>query len=135
MLGNGPRLLTFDSDGGKTRMAHQSSWSRGQGSRRWPGRPGGACKRKQTDWVHQAVHRISCLDELPPPFVALLYRIPWGKVAAQGIYLFDQEVARSGIVYYAEYGPGSSLCRTFSIWVSEKNQEVVRRIIERLNPK
>jgi hypothetical protein len=84
--------------------------------------------------VHQAVHRVTCLDELPPPVVALPYRIPWGKDAAQSIYLFDQEVARSGIVYCAEYGPRSSPWSTFTIWVSEKDQDVVRRIIERLNP-
>jgi hypothetical protein len=116
-------------------VAHESSWSRGAGSRRRPGRAGGASKRKKQEWEHQAVHGVSSLDELPPPVVAFLYNKPWGKDAAQSIYLFDQEAARTGIAYYAEYGAGSSRWPAFSISVSERHKDAVRQIIERLNPK
>jgi hypothetical protein len=64
-----------------------------------------------------------------------LYRKPWGKNAAESIYLFDQEAARSGIVYYAEYGAGSSRWPAFSIWVKESDKDAAQQIIERLNPK
>jgi hypothetical protein len=62
-----------------------------------------------------------------------LYRKPWGKDAAESIYLFDQEAARSGIVYYAEYGSGR--WPAFSIWVSEMDRHAVQQVIERLNPR
>jgi hypothetical protein len=65
----------------------------------------------------------------------LPYRIPWGKDAAQSIYRFDQEATRSGIVYYAEYGAGSSPWPAFTIWVSGNDQDLVWQIIERLNPR
>ncbi len=118
-------------------MAHDSSWSRGEGSRRWPGRPGGAGKRKRQAWEreHQAVHRVSSLDELPTPVVSFLYRKPRGKDAAESIYLFDQEAARSGIAYFAEYGCDASRWPAFSIWVSERDKNVVQQIIDHLNPK
>jgi hypothetical protein len=64
-----------------------------------------------------------------------LYRKPWGKDAAESIYLFDQEAARAGIAYYAEYGAGSGRWATFSIWVSEKDKHAAGQIIERLNPR
>jgi hypothetical protein len=130
--GRGPFVLPKFKGG--IDMAHQSSWSRGEGSRRWPGRPGGARKRKTQGWEHQAVHRVSSLENLPPPVVTFLYRKPWGKDTAESIYLFDQEAARAGIAYYAEYGAGSSRWPAFSIWVNEKDREAVREIIERLNP-
>jgi hypothetical protein len=114
-------------------VAPQSSWSRGEGSRRWPGRAGGARKRKKQEWEHQAVHRASCPDDLPPPVVMFRYRNPWGKDAAESIYLFDQEAARSGVAYYAEYGGGR--WPVFSVWASEKDGHAVQQIIDRLNPK
>jgi hypothetical protein len=66
--------------------------------------------------------------------VAFLYRKPWGKDAAESIYLFDQEAARAGIAYYAEYGAGSHRWPAFSIRVSEKDRDAVQQIIDRLNP-
>lgn len=116
-------------------MAHKSSCSRGKGSRRRLGRAGGARRQKRQEWVHQAVHKVSCLDELTPPIAAFLYRKLWGKDAAESIYLFDQEAARSRIAYYAEYGAGSSWSPAFSIWVSDQDRHSVQQIIERLNPR
>lgn len=117
-------------------MAHKSSWSQGEGSRRWPGRPGGARKRKLPEWEHQAVHKVTALDDLPHPVAVLYYRKPWGKNASESIYLFDQEAAKAGIAYYAEYGPtNSSRWFLFHIWVNEANREATQQIIDRLNPK
>src|SRR5262245_40180712 len=114
-------------------MARQSSWSQGEGSRRWPGRPGGARKRKMQEWEHQAVHRVSSLDDLTPPVVALAFQKPWGKNASESIYLFDQEAGKVGIAYYAEYGEIQGIRRClFSIWVSEMNREATQAIIDSL---
>jgi hypothetical protein len=57
-------------------MAHDSSWSRGEGSRRWPGRACGARKRVRPDWEHQAVHMVASLDDLTHPIIDFLYRKP-----------------------------------------------------------
>src|SRR5882672_8067725 len=115
-------------------MAHQASWSRGKGSRRLPGRGGGAHARKKQKWERQAVHKLSCLEELTPPATVLLYSGRWGRDAEESIYLFDQEAAKSKIVYYAEYWTGSWRWPVFSIWVSEENKQAAQQIIERLNP-
>lgn len=116
-------------------MAHQSSWSRGEGSRRRPGRGGGARKWKRPDWEHQAVHMVASLDDLPKPVAFLIYGKPWGKDSGESIYLFDQEVAKVGVMYYAKYLPGPGRWNAFSIWVSEKDKDAVQQIIERLSPK
>jgi hypothetical protein len=116
-------------------MAHQSSWSQGEGSRRWPGRPGGARKRKVPEWEHQAVHKVETLADLPQPVTTLFYRKPWGKNPSESIYLFDQQAAKAGIDYYAEYGQAaSSRWFLFHIWVNEANREATQRIIDQLNP-
>jgi len=87
------------------------------------------------EWEHQAVHRVALLDDLPKPVSKLYFRKPWGKNRSESIYLFDQEAARAGIAYFAEYGQGqSSRWFVFSIWVSENDQEETQRIIDRLNP-
>src|SRR4051794_152216 len=113
-------------------MAHESSQSRGKGSRRWPGRAGGAHKRKKQEWEHQAVHMVASRDDLPTPVVSLMYSKPWRKDAAESIYLFDQEAAKAGIVYHAEYTPRTSRWHVFSISVREKDSDAVQKIIDRL---
>jgi hypothetical protein len=115
-------------------MAHQSSQSRGKGSRRWPGRSGGARKRKVPEWASRAVHAVESLDDLPAAVVSFRYRKPWGKDAAESIYLFDQEAARAGIVYHAEYGTTPDRWPAFEIRVSEEHEDAVRQILARLNP-
>jgi hypothetical protein len=73
-------------------------------------------------------------DNLQPPVTSLVYRKPWGKDAAESIYLFDQEAARAGIVYHAEYPPASGRWYSFSILVSGADRDRVQEIIDRLNP-
>lgn len=117
-------------------MAQKSSWSQGEGSRRGPGRSGGARKRKRQEWEHQAVHRVSSLDEIPEPVALLHFSKPWGKNPSESIYLFDQEVAKADIAYYAENRQlEGSRWFVFHIWVNEKDQEAIQQIIDRLNPK
>jgi len=88
------------------------------------------------EWEHQAVHRVLSLDDLTSPVASLHYRKPWGKNASESIYLFDQEAARAGIAYYAQYGQVQGIRRClFSIWVSEKDSEETKQIIDKLNPK
>jgi hypothetical protein len=90
--------------------------------------------RNKQKWQHQAIHSVSHLDELLPPVAVFHYRKPWGKDAAESIYLFDQEAAKSGIAYYAEYGAGFRRWRAFTIWVCETDNNAAQQIIERLNP-
>jgi hypothetical protein len=78
---------------------------------------------------------VASLAELPEPVAFFRYTTPREKDAAESIYLFDQEAARSGIAYYAEYGVGSSRWPAFSIWVSGKDKDATQQIIDRLNPK
>jgi hypothetical protein len=73
-------------------------------------------------------------EQLLPPAVTLTYSKPWGKDAAESIYLFDQEAAKAGLAYHAEYTAHTSLWGVFSIRVSVKDRAVGQEIIDRLNP-
>lgn len=74
------------------------------------------------------------LDELLAPHVPLVYRKPRGKNSADSIYLFDQEAAKGGIVYSAEYLASTGPPGVFSIHVPEKDRKAAQTIIDRLNP-
>jgi hypothetical protein len=75
------------------------------------------------------------LADLPTPVVSLRYTKPWGKDAAESIYLFDQEAAKAGFVYHAEYSAQSSRWFAFLISVNEQHADATRQIIDKLNPK
>jgi hypothetical protein len=46
-------------------VTHESSRSQGKGSRRFPGRPGGASKRKRQEWEKRATHMVESPGALP----------------------------------------------------------------------
>src|SRR5262245_38783248 len=82
----------------------RSPRSRGRGSRRWPGRPGGARKRKPVPaWQKRTQHRVRDVTAVPTPAVALPYRGEYRRDAAHNAYLLDQELGRLGVRYFAEY--------------------------------
>jgi hypothetical protein len=72
--------------------------------------------------------------DLPAPVVSILYCKPSGKDAAEGIYLFDQEAAKMGFRYHAEYSATSSRWYVFTITVSHSDRSAAQRIVEQLNP-
>jgi hypothetical protein len=83
----------------------RSPHSRGKGNRRWPGRPGGARKRKPAGpWERRCQHIVADPLELTQPIVALWYVGKWGADLEHRAYVFDQEMARLGIRYYAKLG-------------------------------
>ena len=106
--------------------------SRGKGVRRFPGRDGGARKRKQRDWVKQAHHATRSVQDLGAPLARLTYDGDWDKTPEENIYKLDQEVAKAGFQYFAEY-----LGRWwgFEITVSKQHDATMRRIIGRVEPK
>ena len=80
----------------------RSPKSRGKGSRRYPGRPGGARKRKPIGpWKKRCQHTVSDIRELPQPVTQLNYCGIWCKKPKERAYLFDQEMAKLGISYHA----------------------------------
>jgi hypothetical protein len=80
--------------------------SRGKGSRRFPGRDGGRRKQKVVEWRKRAAHAVDALPPSAEGSVDLTYRCPFGRSAAESIYLFDQRIAHTGIRYRAElHGP------------------------------
>jgi hypothetical protein len=78
---------------------------------------------------------VASLADLRGAVASFRYTTPRGKDPAESIYLFDQEAARSGIAYHAEFGCGPSRWPAFSIWVSEKDKDATQQIIDHLNPK
>lgn len=100
---------------------------RSKGSRRFPGREGGARKRKHPQWRKQAMHAVDESD-LGEPLVFLMYAGEWGEPPSVKIYKFDQEIAKTGIRYHAEY-----LGRWrggFAIRVLDEHAAEVRNIID-----
>ncbi len=79
----------------------QSGHSKGKGSRRFPGRPGGARKNKPQAWKSRATHALDDPSELGEDISELEYRGIWDKSPSERIYLLDQEFARSQIAYAA----------------------------------
>jgi len=90
--------------------------SRGKGSRRCPGRDGGLGKRRPTVWRKQVVHAVEEFPKGSGELTDLTYSCPFGHSAAEGIYLFDQLIAGTGILYQAELRRGE-LGRVFTIRV------------------
>ena len=103
---------------------------RGKGNRRFPGREGGARKRKRPEWHKQAMHAVDDISELGEPLVSLNYRGEWGKPPSVKIHKFDQKIAKTGIRYHAEYlGRWNG---GFIIRVLDKHAEKVQNIISEI---
>ena len=108
--------------------------SRGKGSRRVPGRDGGRRKRKPVEWRKQATHAVDDVSQLDGVLIELTHVCPFGRSAAECIYLFDQEVARAGIRYHAELR-GTRLTPMFALRVPAAHEGTVRAIIDRVRKK
>lgn len=105
--------------------------SRGKGSRRVPWRDGGRGKQKAAEWRKQATHAVDELTALSGEVVSLTYSPPFGRSAADAIYLFDQEIAHTGIRYHAEL-QGSRLSPLFTIRVLSDEAARATALIARL---
>jgi hypothetical protein len=112
-------------------MSHESARSQGKGSRRRPGRPGRALKRKKSEWEKQAAHMVESREGLPQPVTTLSFPEIWGKSPSDAIYLFDQEMAKVTIPYFMDF-KGGRRGYVFLIYVSENAAVTVQRIIDRL---
>ena len=110
----------------------RSPLSRGKGSRRWPGRSGGLHKgRPVPDWERRCQHRTDDLSKLAGPFSTLSYRGPRRCRFVVRVYRFDQEMARLGVVYYADVAVEYRM-RILRITVATKDLAKVKSAIERL---
>jgi hypothetical protein len=114
-------------------VTHESSRSQGKGNRRWPGRPGGARKRKRQEWAKRATHMVESLEDLPQPTMTRSFSTIWGKTPAEVVYLLDQEMAKAAIPYFAEMS-GGRRSYVFTIAVAQDAAANVQRIIDQLRP-
>jgi hypothetical protein len=101
--------------------------SRGKGNRR-PPVPSSRRRQKKIEWRNRAPHAVGDASELPGELVEAIYRCPFGRSAAESIYLFDQRVAGTGLRYYAELG-GTQFGPVFTIRVPADSAAKVRAII------
>lgn len=106
--------------------------SRGKGGRRFPGRDGGRHKRQPVAWRKQATHAVANLSELSGELVWVSYQCPSNRSPAQSIYLFDQEIARSGIQHYHAELLGSRFYPSFVIHVPAEDKAKVTALITKL---
>lgn len=104
--------------------------SRGKGGRRFPGRDGGRGKRKVPAWRKQAGHAVVELPQVGE-LVELDYSVPFGYSAAEGIYLFDQRIARTGIHYEVAL-VSTGVHHRFAIRVPVADAERVQTIIRQI---
>jgi len=104
-----------------------SEYSKGKGSRRFPGRSGGRGRRKAHEWKSRAAHAVE-----PASLLGKTIQLSYGVCdACKEIYLLDQEFARHGIAYAVEYSPGRWFSMfTVSVLVSERKpaEEAIWRI-------
>jgi len=113
----------------------RSPRSRGRGNRRWPGRPGGARKRRRVgQWTRRCQHLVS-LDCVPQPHHTGFHCTgSWGQKKNRRpedfAYLIDQEMARLGIPYWMTLVDGY-LCREFFVIVSEAHASQAEAVIAR----
>ena len=105
--------------------------SRGKGGRRFPGRDGGRRKQKAVEWRKQAKHSVDELSTFTEESVAMNYFCPSGQSPAEAIYRFDQEIARTGIRYYAELH-GSRFWHFFTLHVPAHSATTVESILARV---
>src|SRR5438034_801233 len=111
----------------------RSPRSRGKGSRRFPGRPGGARKKAPVGaWQHRTKHMVASKIELRQPVVPISYAGVCGEDAAHNIYLFDQEIARLAMRYFAEYKGCRLRSPRFTIYVAKEHAAAVGAVAARL---
>jgi hypothetical protein len=98
---------------------------RGKGGRRGPWRDGGHNRQSGEDWGKQARHAVEDKCRLSEPIVTLDYSREVTDKPSPMIYKFDQQAAKAGLAYYAEYqGYGR-----FEISVSGEERDVAQKCI------
>lgn len=96
-----------------------------------PWRDGGRGKQKAAPWRSRATHAVDDVSQLGGEAVEVRYYCAFGLSAAEGIYLFDQAVARTGTRYHAEL-IGSQRFPVFVVRVPADRAEEIRAIVARL---
>ena len=98
---------------------------RGKGGRRRPWRDGGRKKTIVVDWFIQAHHAVDDLENLQVPLVTLEYQRGFTDKPDLAIYKFDQQAAKVGLKYFAEF-QGHGL---FKITVPKDKEEIAKSCI------
>jgi hypothetical protein len=75
---------------------------------------------------------VGSVDELEQPVAAVSYTGAYGEDAGHNIYLFDQEMAKLGVVYFAGYRQGVGRTTLFTIYVPADKVCMVAAIAARL---
>jgi hypothetical protein len=109
-------------------MYHRDG-SRGKGRRRFPGRDGGAGKKRLPEWQKRAAHAAESVAAIPKPVTSIWYMGDHSKNSCERIYVLDQRLAKAGIRYFAAYG-GRWF---FKITVANGNRARATSIIESLS--
>lgn len=79
----------------------RSPHSQGKGSRRFPGRPGGAGpKPPPEDWRRHSTHAAARAEDLEPERCRVWLRGSWGTSVADLAYKVDQAFARAQVPYF-----------------------------------
>ena len=79
----------------------RSPRSQGKGSRRFPGRPGGARPEPpEQDWRRHTSHAFAHLDDLGANPFRLWLRLPWGIPHVEFAYKVDQAFAQARVPYF-----------------------------------
>ena len=73
------------------------------------------------------------MDELHQPVSAIYYAGVFGEEPGHNIYLFDQEMARLGVRYFAKYHGRELRTTRFTIYVSEEQAPEVAAVATRLH--
>ncbi|EMJ96590.1 hypothetical protein [Leptospira alstonii] len=103
--------------------------SLGKGSRRFPGKDGGARKAHYVDLLTRATHMKSTKVEVQGPYSSISHLLGWFKnELAEAVYKIDQILARSKIDYYAEITG-----HYMTIFVSRNSEAQVRRLLADLS--
>ena len=78
-------------------------------------------------------HMVDSMDELAQPVAAVTYTGVYGEEAGHNIYLFDQEMAKLRVRYFAEYRRDSYRMTLFTIYVPEEQAGAVAAVAARLH--
>ncbi|AWM37344.1 hypothetical protein GobsT_46940 [Gemmata obscuriglobus] len=83
-------------------------------------------------WQRRAQHMVGSVAELPQPVGAVEYAGVFRETAEHNIYLFDQEMARIGVRYFAEFRGRRYRTTRFTIFVPTEQVGAVAAIAARL---
>jgi hypothetical protein len=75
---------------------------------------------------------VASLADLPQPVVRIDFAGVFGQTAEHNIYLFDQEMARLGVRYFAEYQGRILRTTHFTIYVPQEQAAAVAAVAARL---